>query len=245
MTSDLAPESSEPTTLDRSQIRLTLSTVGLGTFIEWFEYASYAYLATTIAHVFFPNADPTTALLQTFGVFALSFLIRPIGGLFWGHFGDKIGPKRTLTLTIVGMGIATFTIGVLPGYATIGALAPILLLTARMLQSFCAAGEYSGAAVLLAEHAPVNKRARWVSTVPLATSAGFLGASVAASLLNGLLPEDAVASWGWRLPFLSAAVLTLIVRYIRTRVPDSPIREKMKAEKSEAAAPLFELIKDH
>lgn len=231
--------------LDRSRVRMTLSTVGLGTFIEWFEYASYAYLATTIAVVFFPNANSTTALLQTFGVFALSFLVRPIGGMFWGHFGDRIGPKRTLTLTIIGMGLATFMIGVLPGYATIGVAAPILLLAARMLQSFCAAGEYSGAAVLLAEHAPVNKRARWVSTVPLATSAGFLGASVAASLLNGLLPEGAVEEWGWRLPFLAAAVLTIVVRYIRSRVPDSPIREKMAEEKSVATAPLVELIKGH
>lgn len=231
--------------LDRSKVRMTLSTVGLGTFIEWFEYASYAYLATTIAVVFFPNANSTTALLQTFGVFALSFLVRPIGGMFWGHFGDRIGPKRTLTLTIIGMGLATFMIGVLPGYATIGVAAPILLLAARMLQSFCAAGEYSGAAVLLAEHAPVNKRARWVSTVPLATSAGFLGASVAASLLNGLLPEGAVEEWGWRLPFLAAAVLTIVVRYIRSRVPDSPIREKMAEEKSVATAPLVELIKGH
>lgn len=231
--------------LDPSKVRMTLSTVGLGTFIEWFEYASYAYLATTIAVVFFPNADPTAALLQTFGVFALSFLVRPLGGMFWGHFGDRIGPKRTLTLTIVGMGAATFTIGVLPGHAAIGVAAPILLLAARLLQSFCAAGEYSGAAVLLAEHAPVNKRARWVSTVPLATSAGFLGASVAASLLNGLLPDGAVEEWGWRIPFLAAAVLTIVVRYIRSKVPDSPIREKMKEEESVETAPLVELIKDH
>ena len=246
MSSDLAPGAvPRREGLGRGQIRLTLSTVGLGTFIEWFEYASYAYLATTISLVFFPHADPTTALLQTFGVFAISFLVRPVGGLFWGHFGDRIGPKRTLTLTIVGMGVATFLIGVLPGYATIGVAAPILLLAARMLQSFCAAGEYSGAAVLLAEHAPADRRARWVSTVPLATSAGFLGASVAASLLNGLLPDGAVEAWGWRLPFLLAAVLTIIVRYIRSRVPDSPVREKMEEERSVARAPLFELVRSH
>src|SRR5699024_972702 len=147
--------------------------------------------------------------------------------------------------TIVGMGVATFTIGVLPGFATIGVAAPILLLAARLLQSFCAAGEYSGAAVLLAEHAPVDKRARWVSTVPLATSAGFLGASVTASVLNGLLPDGAVQEWGWRFPFLAAAVLTIIVRYIRSRVPDSPIREKLTQEKAVATAPLRELIKEH
>lgn len=246
MATDLAPDSSVPRPrLSRAQVRLTVGTVGLGTFIEWFEYASYAYLATTIAMVFFPNANPTTALLQTFGVFAISFLIRPIGGLFWGHFGDRIGPKRTLTLTIVGMGVATFTIGVLPTYATIGVAAPILLLVARMLQSFCASGEYSGAAVLLAEHAPLDKRARWVSTVPLATSAGFLGASVAATALNGLLSTEAMQEWGWRIPFLLAAVLTIVVRYIRSKVSDSPVRKKMEEEKSVATAPLVELIRDH
>ena len=246
MASDPAPEASTPRPrLSRGQVRLTVGTVGLGTFIEWFEYASYAYLATTIAIVFFPNADPTVALLQTFGVFAISFLIRPVGGLFWGHFGDRIGPKRTLTLTIVGMGVATFTIGVLPGFATIGVAAPILLLLARMLQSFCASGEYSGAAVLLAEHAPLDKRARWVSTVPLATSAGFLGASVASTALNGLLGDDAMQEWGWRVPFLLAAVLTIVVRYIRSKVSDSPVRKKMEKEESVATAPLRDLVRGH
>lgn len=246
MASDPAPEASTPRPrLSRGQVRLTVGTVGLGTFIEWFEYASYAYLATTIAIVFFPNADPTVALLQTFGVFAISFLIRPVGGLFWGHFGDRIGPKRTLTLTIVGMGVATFTIGVLPGFATIGVAAPILLLLARMLQSFCASGEYSGAAVLLAEHAPLDKRARWVSTVPLATSAGFLGASVASTALNGLLGDDATQEWGWRVPFLLAAVLTIVVRYIRSKVSDSPVRKKMEKEESVATAPLRDLVRGH
>ena len=167
--------------------------------------------------------------MQTFGVFAL------VPGpthrrAVLGHFGDKIGPKRTLTLTIVGMGVATFAIGVLPGYASIGIAAPLLLLVARMMQSFCAAGEYSGAAVLLAEHAPANKRARWVSTVPIATSAGFLGASVMASLLNGLLPEEAVQggaggsrSWPRRCSRSWCAGSA-------AGSPDSPVREQMEKE---------------
>lgn len=231
--------------LSSGKVRLTIGTVGLGTFIEWFEYASYAYLATTIAVVFFPNADGTAALLQTYGVFALSFLVRPIGGLFWGHFGDRIGPKRTLTLTIIGMGIATLTIGLIPGYATIGVAAPLLLLLARILQSFCASGEYSGAAVLLAEHAPADRRARWVSTVPLATSAGFLVASVTATAMNGLLGPDVVQEWGWRIPFLLAAVLTIVVRYIRSKVSDSPVRVALEEEDEVATAPLRQLAREH
>lgn len=246
MSSDLAPDHSTPQSrLTRKEVRLTVGTVGLGTFIEWFEYASYAYLATTIATVFFPNADPTVALMQTFGVFAISFLVRPIGGLFWGHFGDRIGPKKTLTITIVGMGVATFAIGALPTYAAIGVAAPILLLVARMLQSFCAAGEYSGAAVLLAEHAPVDKRARWVSTVPIATAGGFLGASAAVAVINGLLTPESMQEWGWRVPFLLAAVLTVVVRYIRSKVRESPTHTKMAEEDSVASAPLLDLIKSH
>lgn len=231
--------------MTRAETRRTVGTVGLGTFIEWFEYASYAYLATTIAVLFFPESDPTASLLQTFGIFAVSFLMRPIGGMFWGHIGDRIGPKRVLMITIVGMGIATFTIGMLPTYAAIGAAAPLLLLVARILQSFFAAGEYSGAAVLLAEHAPPDRRARWVSVVPMATASGFLGASAVVALLNGVLPEDAMASWGWRVPFLAAAALTLVVGYIRRKVAESPIHEAMVDGDDVASAPLKELIKSH
>lgn len=246
MAEDLAPDQPfKQHRLTRKEARLTVSTVALGTFIEWFEYASYAYLATTIAVVFFPNSDPTVALLETFGIFAISFLVRPIGGLFWGHFGDRLGPKKTLTITIVGMGVATFAIGILPPYAAIGAAAPILLLVARMLQSFCAAGEYSSAAVLLAEHAPVDRRARWVSAVPAATAGGFLGASVAVALLSGLLSAETMQEWGWRVPFLVAAVLTVVVRYVRSKVPESPTRQKMDQQGEVAKAPLMDLIKSH
>lgn len=246
MDEHLAPDQpAKQLRLTRKEVRLTVGTVALGTFIEWFEYASYAYLATTIAAAFFPNSDDTVALLETFGIFAISFLLRPIGGLFWGHFGDRLGPKKTLTFTIVGMGVATFAIGVLPTYAVIGAAAPTLLLVARMLQSFCVAGEYSGAAVLLAEHAPVDRRARWVSTVPAATAGGFLGASAAVAILTSLLSAEAMQEWGWRIPFLIAAVLTLVVRYVRNKVPESPTRQKLDAQGEVAKAPLSDLVRKH
>lgn len=236
---------STTTSLSPEETRRTVGAAGLGTFIEWFEYASYAYMASTIAAIFFPQSDPTVGLMQSFGIFALSFLMRPIGGLFWGHFGDRIGPKRTLAITILGMGVATLTIGILPGYATLGALAPLLLLVARLLQSFCAAGEYSGAAVLLAEHAPVNRRARWVSAVPLCTAGGFLAASMLVALLTGILSAGAMEAWGWRVPFLIAAPMTGIVWYIRRRIEDSPVHRELEKNQAVSVAPLFDLVKDH
>lgn len=236
-----------PTTsaLSAQGARRTVGASGLGTFIEWFEYASYAYLATIIAAVFFPNSDPAVALMESFGIFALAFLMRPIGGMFWGHFGDRIGPKRTLNITIIGMGIATLSIGILPPYAILGPIAPLLLLAARMLQSFCAAGEYSSAAVLLAEHAPRHRRARWVSAVPLCTASGFLGASMLVALLTGVLSPEAMESWGWRIPFLVAAPLTIVVWYIRRRLEESPIHKELEAHDGVVKSPLGTLIRRH
>jgi len=203
--------------------RRPLFAASAGTFIEYFDYASYSYLATTIAVVFFPPGNPAVALVQTFALFALSFAMRPIGALFWGHFGDKIGRKRTLAITIIGIGFATTCIGLLPGYATIGFWAPALLVILRLFQSFCTAGEYSGAAVMLAEFAPADKRARYISAVPIGCAIGFLAASTVASILNGQLGSDAMAEWGWRIPFLLAAPMTLIGIYLRTRIHETPV----------------------
>ena len=138
----------------------------LGNFIEWFDYASYSYLATVIALVFFPDDDHTVAVMMTFGVFALSFLVRPIGAIFWGNMGDKKGRKWALSVSILLMSGATFLIGCLPGYAVLGVGAPLLLLLLRMVQSFSAAGEYAGAATFIAEYAPHNHRGFYCSMVP-------------------------------------------------------------------------------
>lgn len=149
--------------------------------------------------------------------------MRPIGALFWGHFGDKIGRKKTLALTIIGIGLATTLIGLLPGYATIGFWAPALLVILRLFQSFCTAGEYSGAAVMLSEFAPPARRARYISAVPIGCALGFLAASVVASGLHGMLDDAAMASWGWRVPFLLAAPMTLLGIYLRTRIDETPV----------------------
>lgn len=245
-TSPVAPQRAiDTTTPPPTKARRTVIAASMGTFIEWLEYASYAYLATTISTVFFDNSNEAVALLQTLAIFALSFLMRPLGGLVWGHFGDRIGRQRTLAISIIGMGAATGLIGILPTYATIGVAAPALLLLLRMTQSFCAAGEYSGAAVLLAEHAPENQRARWVSAVPIATAAGFLTASFLVTLLQGLLSAEAMHSWGWRIPFLATVPLTAVAWYIRRRVDESPVFREMEENAEIPESPLRDGLVNH
>ena len=207
----------------------------LGNFIEWFDYASYSYFATVIALVLMPPGDPTVALLETFGVFALSFLMRPVGAFFWGHMGDKKGRKWALATSILMMSAATFVIGLLPTYEAVGILAPVLLLCLRMVQSFSASGEYAGAATFLAEYAPANHRGLYCSLVPASTATGLLVGSTLATLMFVNFGHDSafVTEWGWRIPFLLAGPLGLITHYIRTRVSDSPVYQEMQ-EKLEA-----------
>lgn len=202
----------------------------LGNFIEWFDYASYSYFATTIAAVFFPTSDRTVALMQTFGVFALSFVLRPVGALFWGHFGDRHGRKGALSLSILLMSGASFLIGCLPSYAVLGLAAPLFLLLLRMVQGFSAAGEYAGAATFLGEYAPVKRRGIYCSLIPASTAIGLLAGSTLATVMSSAMTVESMTGWGWRVPFLLAGPLGLIVHYIRNNVADSPVYEQMNAE---------------
>lgn len=202
----------------------------LGNFIEWFDHASYSYLATVIALVFFPGEDKTVAVMSTFAVFALSFLVRPVGAIFWGNMGDKKGRKWALSISILLMSGATFLIGCLPGYALIGVGAPALLLLLRMVQSFSASGEYAGAATFIAEYAPKEHRGFYCSMVPASTAAGLLAGSLFATFMFNTWGADSafVVDWGWRIPFLLAGPLGYITHYIRTHLEDSPVYEQMQ-----------------
>lgn len=232
----------------------------LGNFIEWFDYASYSYFATTIALVFFPTDNHTVAMLQTFGVFALSFILRPIGALFWGRYGDKKGRKAALAHSIMFMSGASFLIGCLPSYSVIGVGAPILLLLLRMVQGFSASGEYAGAATFLGEYAPTSKRGIYCSLIPASTAIGLLAGSTLATLMTANMNSSAMVGWGWRVPFLLAGPLGLIVLYIRTKLSDSPVYQSMNdalesksaasadgqvVSKSGMFAPLAELFHNH
>lgn len=207
---------------NRLVLRKVLIAGGLGTLLEYFDYASYSYLATTIAVVFFASEDRTAALLSTFAVFALAFLVRPIGAFVWGSLGDRLGRKTILSTTILLMSGSTFLIGFLPGYATIGVLAPILLLVLRMTQSFAASGEYAGAGTFIAEYAPPHRRGLLTSVVPLGSAAGFLLASLMATVFYTTMSPEFLQSWGWRIPFLIAGPLGVLGLWLRTRLEDTP-----------------------
>ncbi|MEV0702260.1 MFS transporter [Saccharopolyspora sp. NPDC050389] len=212
---------------NRTVLRRVVAASGVGTLIEYFDYASYSYLATTMAVVFFPAEDRSVALLSTFAVFALSFLVRPFGALLWGSLGDRLGRKRILATTILLMSGSTFAIGLIPGYASIGVAAPALLLLLRIVQSFSASGEYAGAGIFIAEYAPDKKRGLLTGMVPMSSAAGFLLASTMTTTLYTVLPPEAMESWGWRIPFLVAGPLGLVGLYLRFRLEDTPQYRKI------------------
>ncbi len=217
----------------------------IGNFVEWFDYGAYGYLAAVIATVFFPTGDKTTALMSAYAVFALSFLIRPLGGIFWGYIGDKYGRRPALSWSILIMSAATFLIALLPGYASIGIAAPIMLLVLRMFQGFSASGEYAGASAFLAEYAPPEKRGFYTSIVPASTAAGLLLGSLMAAGMYELLSTEAIADWGWRLPFLLAAPLGLVGRYIRLKLEETPQFQKFGHAAAPESVPISRLFRHH
>src|SRR3712207_1464872 len=183
-------------------IRRAVVGASIGNMVEWFDFAVYGYLATYIAANFFPEGNPTAALLSTFAVFAAAFFVRPLGGLFFGPLGDKIGRQRVLATVIILMSAATFLIGLLPGYATIGIWAPILLVAARLLQGFSAGGEFGGASTFLAEYSPDERRGFLVSWLEFSTLIGFALGSASVLVLSFTIGDEALGSYGWRIPFL-------------------------------------------
>ena len=214
----------------------------IGNFVEWFDYASYGYLATIIAVMFFPKSDATNGLLAAYGVFAISFVVRPLGGVIWGHFGDKHGRRAALSLSILIMSCSTFLIAFLPTYAQVGVLAPVLLLIVRVVQGFSASGEYAGASAFLAEYAPHGKRGLYTSIVPASTAAGLLFGSVFIAVMHAALTSQQLHDFGWRLPFLLAAPFGLVGRYIRLRLEDTPKFKALECEHHVAKAPAAQLL---
>ncbi|MFC5589782.1 MFS transporter [Sporosarcina soli] len=228
-----------------SSIKKAVAGAAIGNLIEWFDYASYGYLAVVIAAVFFAPGNATAALLGAFAVFSVSFIVRPIGGLIWGYLGDKIGRKRVLVFTITIMSLSTFTIGLLPGYAAIGMMAPLLLLICRLIQGFSASGEYAGAASFISEYAPNSRRGLLVSMVPTSTAAGLMLAVVIVSLLEFNLTTEALHSWGWRIPFLLSGPLGIIGLLIRLKLEDTPLFKEMDQSKKGNATGLFQGVKQN
>ncbi|WP_370331281.1 MFS transporter [Mycolicibacterium hippocampi] len=226
----------------QSDIRRAITGASIGNAVEWFDFAIYGFLATFIAARFFPAGNDTAALLNTFAIFAAAFFMRPLGGLFFGPLGDRIGRQRVLALVILLMSGATLCIGLLPTYEAIGVAAPLLLLVLRCLQGFSAGGEYGGGAVYLAEYATDARRGVTVTFMVWSGVLGFLMGSVTVTLLQALLPAAAMESYGWRIPFLIAGPLGLVGLYIRLRLADTPQFTELRNSDQTADTPLREAL---
>ena len=209
-----------------------------GTTVEWYDFFLYGVAAAVVfPYVFFPAGDPTTATLSSLATFAIGFVARPVGGLVFGHFGDRIGRKKLLVVSLLLMGVSTFAIGLLPGYATIGVLAPTLLVVLRLVQGFALGGEWGGAVLIVSEHGDPARRGFWASWPQAGAPGGQLLANALLFLLSAVQTDDAFRSWGWRIPFLLSAVLVLIGLYVRLAVEESPVFRQAQDEAARRTAP--------
>lgn len=218
----------------------------IGNALEWYDYALYAQFATIISMHFFPaNSDPQLAMLATFAVYAVGFIVRPVGAIFFGWFGDKFGRKAALSAAILLMALPTTAIGLLPTYEQIGILAPILLTVIRLLQGLSLGGEFSGCIAYLVESAPQNKRGFIGSAAFTSMCGGLLLGSLIANLLIYILPTADLISWGWRLPFLSGIIIGLVGFHIRMHLKESPIYQQARENNNLSKKPIREVIKNY
>ena len=216
---------------DTSHIKKVMLGSAAGTVVEWFDFALFGYMAMYIAQNFFPSEDKMAGLLATFAVFLVSFILRPIGGIYFGKLGDKLGRKKILALTVLLMSGSTAAIGLIPTYETIGIWAPILLILIRCVQGISAGGEYTGATIYTVEHSPQNKRNSYSWAMSAATYFAFaLAAGVSAGLI-ALIGTEAMGEWGWRLIFLLAVPMGIVAFFIRDHLSESPEFQQMRAEK--------------
>ncbi|MEO5611532.1 MAG: MFS transporter, partial [Sphingomicrobium sp.] len=211
-----------------------------GTAFEWYDFFIFGSLATTISKVFFAGLDPTAALIAALGLFAAGFAFRPLGAIIFGVVGDRLGRKGAFLVTVSLMGAATFAIGLLPTYASAGALAPALLIFLRILQGIALGGEYGGAAIYVAENAPNDKRGAATGWVQSSASFGLLAALLVILATRTWIGEEAFAAWGWRVPFLMSLVLLGISVWMRAKLSESPAFKKLKEDGDVTKAPLRE-----
>jgi MHS family proline/betaine transporter-like MFS transporter len=212
-----------------------------GNVMEWFDFAVYGYFAPTIGQHFFPSADANVSLIAAFGVFAAGFLMRPLGGVVFGHIGDHVGRKAALTISVLAMAIPTFLMGLLPGYAVLGPTAAVLLVILRMIQGLSVGGEYTTSIVFLVEGAGRNHRGFAASWSGFGAVGGVLLGSAVGALVTLTLSADQVESWGWRLPFLAGLFVGLAGLYVRRHIPDLP---RPKADAG-AGSPVWQALRTH
>ena len=217
----------------------------VGTALEWYDYFLFGTAAALIFNgLFFPEQDPLTGTLLAFATFGVGFGARPIGGLVFGHYGDKIGRKTMLVITLVIMGVATCAIGLLPTYAQIGIWAPILLVVLRLVQGFGVGGEWGGAVLMAVEHAPAGKRGYYGSWPQMGVPAGLVLSTVVFTIFQAM-PEEQFLAWGWRIPFLLSVVLVAVGLYVRLRLVESPAFQEVDDTDTEAQMPIVEVFRTY
>lgn len=215
-----------------------------GTFLEWYDFLTFASLAIYFSVLFFPPDNPTAALLASLATFGVGMLVRPLGAAIFGSLGDKYGRRPVFIATIFLMGITTFCVGLLPTYAQVGMLAPVLLLVLRLLQGFAVGGEIGGAAVYLTEHAPQNRRGFYTSVLQLMGPLGIMASMLQVVALQYWLSDAEFSAWGWRVPFLLSIVLLLVSLKSRISMIESPVFEQLRESDAIAKAPLRECLRD-
>lgn len=225
----------------------------IGTTIEWYDFFLYGSAAALVFNkLFFPESDPLVGTLLSFLTYAVGFAARPIGALVFGHYGDRLGRKKLLVLSLLMMGGATFAIGLLPTHATVGSMAPIMLTVLRLVQGFALGGEWGGAVLLVSEHGDARRRGFWASWPQTGAPAGQLLATGVLALLTAVLSESSFGAWGWRIPFLLSGVLVIVGLWIRLSVDESPVfkealkrAEERKADAPAERMPLVAVLKHH
>ncbi|WP_300004556.1 glycine betaine/L-proline transporter ProP [uncultured Cedecea sp.] len=213
---------SDVTIIDDARLKKAITAASLGNAMEWFDFGVYGFVAFALGKVFFPDASPSVQMIAALGTFSVPFLIRPLGGVFFGMLGDKYGRQKILSITIIIMSLSTFAIGLIPSYASIGIWAPILLLLAKMIQGFSVGGEYTGASIFVAEYSPDRKRGFMGSWLDFGSIAGFVCGAGVVVLISSIVGEANFLDWGWRIPFFIALPLGIIGLYLRHALEETP-----------------------
>ena len=228
--------------IERSKMNSIVFASCFGTIIEWYDFLIYATAAALVFNkAFFPTFDPLAGTLAALGSYAVGFLARPLGGALFGHFGDRLGRKSMLVLTLFIMGLSTFCIGLLPTYASIGVLAPILLVLLRVIQGIGLGGEWGGASLMVIEHAPADRRGFYASFVQIGFPIGLVLATLVFALVTKM-PDADFAAYGWRIPFLISVVLLGVGTFVRSRVPETPVFEGLKMRDGLSRNPVGEAV---
>jgi MFS family permease len=214
--------------MNSSRVRRMIAAGLIGNVLEWYDFAIYGYFATAIGRHFFPHEDAVAQLLSAFGVFALGYLMRPVGGVVIGHIGDRFGRRAALTFSVAAMAIPTFLIGLLPGYATLGLLAPIALTFLRMVQGLSVGGEYTSSMVFLVEHAPDGRRGLMGALASVGATGGILLGSAVGAGFAASMSDATLEAWGWRIPFLLGLVVGIAGYFLRRHVLDTVPTERRK-----------------